>query len=67
MTARELEALAALEERMDDAEWDRIEGLADQALNRMDLKGETIADAAEAVTGGGPDAAAVIRSLRGEP
>ena len=46
---------------------DELDGLVAQALNRMDEKGETPAEAAEAVTGGNRKLdAMIVRALRGE-
>ena len=46
---------------------EQLEGLAAQALNRIDQKGETAAEAAEAVTGGNRALdALIVRVLQGE-
>ena len=46
---------------------DDFNGLVAQALNRMDTKDETAAEAAEAVTGGNRKLdAQIVRALRGE-
>lgn len=42
--------------RISEAERGRIEQYAEQVLNRLDSKGETIAEAVEAVTGSGDPA-----------
>jgi hypothetical protein len=59
--------LARFNTRDEAAAWiASIDGLAVQALCRMDTKGESLAEAAEAVTGGDPATmAAVIVDLRG--
>jgi flagellar hook-basal body complex protein FliE len=48
-------------------ETEQFRGLVAQALNRMDEKGETAAEAAENVTGGNRKLdAMIVRALQGE-